>query len=510
MGVEGFLTQRQPLANGQLNLGAWHGFNEVYFKSILDLRRLQFEAKIMPDAYLWILLGQPIRDRVAIRLSRNPFYPSGIYRLEPSGRYTLLSQMPSQYSGNSMSVEVLPKSEGFLDWSLNVNGESIAHFSLDGTNSFVGFRSGQFSANLTKVEILTPNARFQDSFAPQLSWVAMVKIFGILILGGFLLSRFGIGNFSLVTGYVGILALVVAGALWGFDWFYYSERYYYSGFTPEGWQKSAVTDQIEKWRTKGMRELAKLLDPSIVDIGLIWGHGDFGAIFSQIDMESTLVKITDYQFVHPNGDVDSLNRIDHSLVRDNRPKFLFIGTSQFWGAGAVSSRHTWMSKFVQRYNQRLGTNDSALNLSKCGVNTEEILPEVDEALKVFTPSVVIFNLGSNDRGLPEAQLRARLASTMTVLKSKGAAVFLSLEPESFEWGGAAPENVFSILSELGGQFAAPVINSYAYFQNPDVRDSGFLFWDMIHFDNWGHEVFANYLVDQVADPAWIKLKSASQ
>jgi len=87
MGAVAFSFGRQALAKGHLNLGAWHGFQEVFYKNKLQVKGVEFDFWLEPNSYLNIIFNKSDKHFSCVRLSVNKHFKSAYLRVSASGGF---------------------------------------------------------------------------------------------------------------------------------------------------------------------------------------------------------------------------------------------------------------------------------------------------------------------------------------------------------------------------------------------------------------------------------------
>lgn len=86
MGAESFRHERQALARDSLDLGAWHGFQEVVLRDELEPERIRLRFKLDEQAWLAVFFDRPEDEpATALRLSAHRRRPSALLTVRPSG-----------------------------------------------------------------------------------------------------------------------------------------------------------------------------------------------------------------------------------------------------------------------------------------------------------------------------------------------------------------------------------------------------------------------------------------
>ena len=106
------------------------------------------------------------------------------------------------------------------------------------------------------------------------------------------------------------------------------------------------------------------------------------------------------------------------------PTIVIFGDSLSAGYG-IEVDQSWATLLQARLNEQ-GYEHQVVNASISGETTEGGATRINNALKDFSPDLIILELGGNDglRGFPTSQMKANLTKIVTRAKASGAAVVL--------------------------------------------------------------------------------------
>ena len=88
MGALESMQSRNMVSRDRLNLHAWHGHNEILLTKVFKLGEMQFRTRIEEDSYLVIIFDKTAENYSALRLSRNPHYPSALIKADSTGQFS--------------------------------------------------------------------------------------------------------------------------------------------------------------------------------------------------------------------------------------------------------------------------------------------------------------------------------------------------------------------------------------------------------------------------------------
>ena len=119
-----------------------------------------------------------------------------------------------------------------------------------------------------------------------------------------------------------------------------------------------------------------------------------------------------------------LTLIAASAAGAGAPTIVIFGDSLSAGYG-IEVDQSWAALLQARLNEQ-GYEHQVVNASITGETTEGGATRINNALKEFSPDLIILELGGNDglRGIPTSQMKANLSKIVSRAKASGAAVVL--------------------------------------------------------------------------------------
>lgn len=202
------------------------------------------------------------------------------------------------------------------------------------------------------------------------------------------------------------------------------------------------------------------------------------------------------QWIEPDGEVNYFTSIDQlSRIPSITNFFVIFGTSQSWGAGASSPSATWFSQLVRKINENAPTPVVALNISVCGSDIRQLTPILQDVFAKTSPRAILINLGNNDSSHASLDsMPDNFRKIVAMAKDRHANILISLEPRNYE---VDKDNHYlpahRALVKFSKQFHLPLADAFTYMRRPEIRHSGFLFWDIVHLDDWGQYLLSDFI-----------------
>jgi lysophospholipase L1-like esterase len=173
-----------------------------------------------------------------------------------------------------------------------------------------------------------------------------------------------------------------------------------------------------------------------------------------------------------------------------------IGSSQSIGAGARDVDDTFFSRVHQLMSKDLAPiRLESLNASVSGATARTQLKDYRTHFIQFHPDLVAIDLGTNDsaedfgEGLTGLLEENRRAGIKTVLVE---------EPNNPESGSTTRlQKNHATMERLAAEYKVPVYDLHNFLGRPDIRDSGFIWWDFTHLASYGQTVVARWLATRL-------------
>jgi len=521
MGAMESMETRNILYRDRLNLQAWHGYNEFLLTRVFKFGAMQFDACIEHDSYLTVLFNKDAHSYSAIRLSRNARYPSVYVRADAAGRFL-----------EKTAVDNMPLSDAWHAVKLTWQGDDL-RLEIDGVehgrwkvspreNQAVGFRSGARAASVDNVVVIDAAGHeiIRDNFRNEIHFLSLfgsiLLTLAVLIGGIFLLARWR--KRSLRKAGFGVLlmecvALVVVGAFFAFDFFYWSGRYPFKTFVPlsvhadwgeqtTGVEKfrAAIFDHFESfdrlnpnayYKSADVTQLLRFLS---IRKGPPYRHG-------AIQIKSTRMPAGKFEEIPDARDAILKCK---ALLPESSCRVMVMGTSQTWGEGA-STRSDQLVFQIHDFLSERFRNDVELitfNASFRGSDSTKLVERYKNRLYLLEPDVVVANLSNNDSYKDPEAFASNLTALVTFNERLGIRTVFVLEansPETNRKRLAILDKFHQIMREVSQTHKVPCIDLDDYLAGKGVYDSGFLWWDYVHLTSYGHKTAAGFVAESIAD-----------
>lgn len=452
IGARCYVMTPMALAGDRLNLGAWHGFQEVMFHEPVELGELRWRMLVPTDGQGSVIYDADEHGFSGFRLSRSPRFPSIQFSADHEGRFLTRRTLEGLDLGDGWHGLRLV-AEG-SELKLYVDSRPIASVvRANGDAGRVGFRGALLDTYVDDVEILPAGGAgsFRDSFERppvsigQVGGILVALAFGV-IGGAWLLAR---GRpvaererFSFFMAMsADIVLLLVAGAFLTLEASFLSSHYGYS----------ALHFRIQK-------RVERLPSP-----GSSWWN-----------------VVPALRARYGSGEPGDARRI------------FLIGTSQTWGAGASSVDQDIAGRLESLLSEHFGPKSyEVVNAGISGKDSAYLYQIYADEWVDWKPSVVLLNLGNND-GDPEL-LRSKLQGFVELDRSRGIETLFVLEANHAESLNAALPRNHRVMREVAEQMGVGVIDLHTSLL--ERYDDGFLWWDIVHLSDIGQRLSAAVIAE---------------
>jgi lysophospholipase L1-like esterase len=327
------MITRAALHRNRLNLGAWHGFQEVIYRRPLDLQTLEFSFRLEPGAHLSVILYKTSAQFSGVRLSRHDAFPSASFTATDEGRFQEVRPIEVDIPEGWHRCTV-----AFDTGDVLVDGRRVVTVAQRRGKRFVGFRGG-FAAALVDDVRLSPRAA-----AP--------------VRETFRNSRGALGVFALAL--LGTVLLQVAALVLS--------------------------------RAVGGSRAPLLFDGILISLcSLVVSAGLFGIDHLVLSRQYPTEVVVDL-FEYPET-IESGEEVKEKIRRLSPPPtggILFLGTSQTWGAGVTREDDT----FARRIERELGV--VSVNAGVAGADSTLLLESYRTEWIDLAPRVTVVTLANND------------------------------------------------------------------------------------------------------------------
>lgn len=441
MGTLNFLSQPNTLAGEQLNLGAWHGFQEVLYRAPLALEEVACDVRLAENSYLILICNRTPQGFCGIRVSRNPRFPDLFFVARPDGEFTATQPLlPTRKERHGwLHLEGRFHADGF---AVSLDGESLGDFSfpVPSPQGF-GFRCGLANVAIDNVSLQTVGATqpIEDHFSNvgDLFLASVVAGFGLLLLDAIVLmvSRRPRRR-VLLTVASGSLATLLCLSL----------------FTV------AHRSVLARRHVAGSREEEER-----------FRRGEVELVTQEIRARTSVTP--------PSGTL----------------RVLFVGTSQTWGSGATRQEENYVRTVERELATRHGLSTECINAGILALDSAWLLNLYETQWVQLEPNLLVLNLSNNDK---DATVFERSLEGFLALNRKhGIPTLLALEANSIEHRPNGPE-LHSVVRRVAERHGTPMLDLHG--QLSAATDRGLLWWDFVHPTSFGHRLLGTALVPPVA------------
>lgn len=462
MGAENFFTETQALNGLRLNLGAWHGFQEVMTEKNFEFDRVKFEVKFSENSYLFFYYQADEGQRLALRFEPISNQVSCL-KIEKSGKFldpvtTHDLVLPLD---RWLKVAVTNREHQIVS---TIDGKEIscpATIAFPTINSQIGFKNGLQSVLIDNVSLskneeivfsenFSLQARFGQSFWLIFIPMASAEILLLKLIKGKKTNSNKTGFFLILINLTLLVSAIIA---------YFYLFFYFTGNYPN------LASIFNRWQQQDD------IDWSRVDVIIL------------------------------------SRQLNKQYLSDANEKIMFIGSSQTWGAGASDVENTFVNRVqVALTQQPLTTNSTqvlglttdrpvVVNTGISGTVSEILLEKYKNDWSKLNPELVVINLSNNDfeYGIDGALFRQNLQAFVDLNNSLKIRTVLLLEATAKEYHLDNPFH--QIVKEVAEKNNLQLINTHQMMQ--EKNDTGQLWWDFIHPTDYGHQLLGEYIAEQL-------------
>ncbi len=453
MGAFSFVTERQSLAGGSLNLGAWHGFQEVFFhRTVGEIESIEFRFWLARTGSVVALFdGEPEGGASGVRFGTTSRHPSAFLEVTGEGEFRRRDGL------DETAVEPNVWHRARLDFegervAVRVDGRDLGRFAHQHQpDRLVGFRGGGREPVLVDdVEIALVGG---DPITETFGTPGSVLKLGAAISAGLLALA------------AGLLVLLARNS----------------------------SDQ----KTLGFRflmvNLTMLVIGALLFVFVLLRAGSYPG------MSRTLREAEEY---FGKGTVERVvadihSRYPRRRARDRNAgtaprRILFLGTSQTWGAGARREEETFVARVEEMLNagETGGRRYECVNAGFSSLKAGSLVPILRKELLSLRPTLLLINLSSNDRS-SDGNFGSSVRRMVEAARRKGVPTVLVKEANDPGQASRGLWARFTELDQLGAELDVPVIDMHQHLAEFD--DTGFLWWDHVHLTAYGQRLAAEKL-----------------
>jgi len=448
MGRKALVTTRQLFAKEQLNLGSWHGFQEIFYHESVPLSEVSFDFELDPEAYLAFIFSKAEQGSSGIRISKHRDFNNIVFQVTNSGEFTkkqILSRLKIE-DGQQYHLKAVYEYDGVV---IKLDDKVVGKFegTITGRQKF-GFRGGYHNSVVDNIRIKTATGEVIE---------------------------------ELFTGREGFLQTFIAFTT-GFFFFQFS---FFLIFI-----KSKKVERRQVFFTIIGLNFVVIVSVFLVLFYLRLTADQYPKVTGVLEKKKIEIRAR-----RVASTVHYVAAEYEPKASQNTRRLFFVGSSQTWGAGATHEGET----FVRVIEEKLNNNDELPIRFECingGISSAEssnVIQVLREQWYQYDMSLLIINLSSNDRDVDIFQKSIQAIVEMSL--NKGIKPVLVLEPNSIEFPEIHLPPKHQVMREIGKEFDVPVIEMHDYLSRH--YDDGFLWWDFVHMTSFGQKLFAEYLLQEL-------------
>ncbi len=462
MAAHAFLMTRRSLPNDRLDLGTWHGYQEIFTNRIFTPSELKFRFFIPDNRYITLQLDrQPNGGYYGVIISRNARFRSGLIRVVQAGeKFTTYEEKPVDGLWSN-KVHELKAIYSSTEISVYIDNALYARIAAPLREQAIGLKGcGYPGVWIDDINVIETNGNvWSENFSNRRNlavvfWSAFV-LFGLFLSTGliFFYKKPQAYLYSLTQALVGLVLLVFLSSV---DAYLFSNYYF---------DRNVALNFLMR-DLNSENQTFKVVDQSV----------------------PTLVKKLISRF--------------KETPKKGQYRVLLLGSSQTWGSGATSEQTTVSARLESILQNEYGfKNVTVINGGFPGFGTRQLY-DVFTAAVDKTPEMVLLNMSFNDNSNP-AEFTDYLFKFGELARQKKFRLVFSAEAFSNELGDVPIDNQIKITSAARA-LDIPLIDSYIYMNS--VNNSGFLWWDIVHLSDVGQETLARYLAAQLNDTLKVEVK----
>lgn len=507
-----FFLERQTLAKDRLNLSEWNGPNEAHWNINKVWDQFKFDVSLADKAYIWIFVAQDEIRRYAFRLSRNEKFKSGFFELNLDKEFAQKNYFDYENkSSNFQNITIKNENN-----QINLLADDKMVFSKDfqtNTAPLISFRSSLDKVIIDNIKLINKESVIEEDFSPKTNIrIILFSVIANLILF-FIIFRYLKKKDYAQFKFLSVQMLMVLSSLsyLMLDRYIWSANYYYNGFV--GYGTVNITDvrmDIDKARRNFFNTIFSLVGDSrsafvlseknyMSKFFIPENTKELSPIAKKIyfsnGLEENTLRIRQ-KYINTHGRVEYLNEFsDLARYRDPSYKIAFLGTSQTFGGGAMTMDKSFPSQVVTDLNKYSTKPITAFNFSAPGEDSEEMIKKYKEIIKYWKPRLLIVNLAHNDKDLNA--FKNNLDDLVNLNKKINVKTIFIKEPNSLELGDYHLREKHQVMQDLAQRHNILILDLQRHLSSDEIYDKGLIWWDIVHFDQAGHNAVAKWLTNQL-------------
>ena len=459
MGAIHFMISGIPLAKNHLNLGAWHGYQEVIFKKRLHPSWVKFDFWLDQETYLNFIFNKTREQFAGIRISAHPIYPNIYYQADPAGQFIQKQELHlpllKPRSWNHFKIKFDQQ-----ETKVFINNEEV----YAGAVKILADQSIGFRGSLNKVWI--DNIVIQPIKGPPIN--ESFTNYKDLPAGALF------ATISIILGNL-IIFLIIAKLMRKQNPFSYL-------LVLNFFLLISITVLT------GYKTVTAELYPNYIEIEQM----------GQVDVHGLKLKLqTKVNFETEADVIAKINQRYLQAKSTGTYRILFIGSSQTWGEGVSAESNSFVNIVGQKLNfQNPSQRYECINASIAGYKSDKLFGIYRQYWLPLRPDLVIINLSYNDAVDPRG-FRKNLEDFVQINQKQGIRTIFMAEAYSVEYRPRyflmfrSHRTMKAVASENQIKF----IDMHAHILQH--YDDGLIWWDYIHLSDFGHRLVASELLRSI-------------
>ncbi|MFA5894630.1 MAG: SGNH/GDSL hydrolase family protein [Candidatus Shapirobacteria bacterium] len=436
----------QALAYDKLNLGAWYGYQELISQQTIPVHRVEFDYFLLPNSYVDFVYDKNPLSYYSFRISSNPLFPSAVIKLKNTGEY----ESVHNFDTNSFPYNKwhhLRLDFNYVDnqVTINIDHHPQSSFKFPAKNQPIpiGFRGSHETSYVDNVIIKDAFGTnvFKDNFSFH-DRLFIPKIFSIFIFYCLIYLLTRRKPFKAVILLANFLFLLIISTL-------YLSYYYVAKYPNPNSPWSRLKNILPQPKEEDTLSFSQKMNQEILD----------------------------------------------SVRTDPRPRILFLGTSQTWGAGAAQVDETYVKVIENLSLSNNKTKYQFINAGISGSSSSEILDFYQKYWLKLNPKIVLVDLSSND--LDPLVFSQNLKKIIDINKPLGITTVFILEANSVSSPQSPPLALHESMRSVAKSENIRLIDINEFLK--DQRTAGNLWWDKVHPTTFGHQLLGQYIYQNIKD-----------
>jgi lysophospholipase L1-like esterase len=440
MGAISFLTTRPALYRSRLNLGAWHGYQELWYDTPVEPGSVSFDFLLPEDGYVVFLFNSRGGAYSGVRLSRHAELGSACLEVREDRSFAARARIDTEFGPGWSRFRMEPR-DGL--YAVSVDGVALGQCgSATPGPQQIGFRGSLRDAWVDAVEIEAHGD-------------------GPVLREDFENRRGFIGNF--------LAALLTGLALNG-----------------------AVVWVAHRRLDRGLEPRLFVVFATSLTLAITGAAGWAVDALNVARLYPTDAPVYDYPVSFEDEETirERLQRVYGASSDAHR--ILFIGGSQTWGSGARELGEIFSAQLETWLRER-GRRVECINAGISALGSSDLVARYEQEWIHFDPSLVVINASNNDAD-PEV-FADNLRRFVSLSRARGARTIFVLEANSIE---GPQENIgpnHAAMRLVASELGVSVVDMHEHFAR--IHDEGFLWWDVVHLTSYGQLRLAQKLFEVI-------------